>query len=306
MKYLVFGSGGFLGKALVSFLRKSGDEVVATSRENNADYKVDISNEASFQSLMNVGPIDVIINCASILPNAAASINDASFLKKLLDTNVIGGLNILNFGASIGVAKIINCSSLSVVNKPWPVPLTEEAIAKPGGRHIGYSVSKLAQELVMSEAAEHLNVSLLHLRLSALYGAGMAPEGLLPMLLSKAATNKKIQLWNATKNSFDFLLVRDAVKIIFLLSKRAEWKSQVINVASGEEIFLDKLMELILMESNSLSPIENGVTDSPISRAVIDNNRLLSLLPQEWKMTPLKEGIKEMVTYYKSIKECAT
>ncbi|MBD0279396.1 MAG: NAD-dependent epimerase/dehydratase family protein, partial [Flavisolibacter sp.] len=71
MKYIVFGAGGFLGKKLAGYLREQGDEVIAVVHKQPASYNVDITAADSFQSLNGITDASIVINCASLLPDAS-------------------------------------------------------------------------------------------------------------------------------------------------------------------------------------------------------------------------------------------
>jgi nucleoside-diphosphate-sugar epimerase len=302
MNYLVFGSNGFLGKRLVRYLQEKQEEVIGVSRTNNAPFNVDIARVDTFECLQQVSA-DVIINCASVLPNAKFAINDTGYLKNVLDTNVLGAINLLNFAASKGIKKVINSSTLSVIDKLWPVPLTEDANTYPGGRHVAYSASKLTQELVMNEVAKSHNIQLIHLRLSALYGANMVWQGILPLLIDKAMKGETITLTNADTTSFDFLHVSDLSKIIYQLSQLEAWEYSVINVAAGQELFLNHLAEMVIQQTSSHSSIENKNEDT-VSRSVVDISRLHKMLHQRFMPLPIEEGIKELITSYRTKNGC--
>jgi len=296
MAFIVFGSSGFLGKELVSFLKERGEKVITISRNNEADFKIDITESESFKAIKGVHEDDIIINCASLLPDATKAINDISFIKKLFDTNAIGGVNILNFASAAGIKKVINCSTLSVVNKPWPVPLSTTTTTYPGARHVGYASSKLAQELLMNEVANAGGISLLHLRLSSLYGPAMPWQGILPFLIDKMEKGEDVDLQNAEKNSFDFLHVTDLSRIIYHAAKRNNWEENILNVGSGEEIFLKDLAQTIKLSIGSKSEINNTENiDAILSRAVVDINPIKKLLHTDWQITPLNKGIEQLI-----------
>ncbi|MEP6465944.1 MAG: NAD-dependent epimerase/dehydratase family protein [Parafilimonas sp.] len=293
MKYIIFGAGGFLGKELVNYLQSENQEVIAVQKKDLL-YSVDITNAESFESLKHIEKVDIIINSVSILPNAALS-NDAFYLKNLFETNTIGAVNILHFAAAQKIKKIINCSTLAIINKPWPVPLKETDVNYPGGVHTGYAVSKLSQELLMNEISKQLSIELLHLRLSALYGVNMKWSGILPVLIEKLSNNEKVFLADAEKNSFDFLFTDDLVKIIKRLSDLEKWSYNTVNTASAEEIFLKKIADEIVAQTTSISEITYSETDSPASRSVINIDRLREMLNNDFYFTPLAEGIKKII-----------
>lgn len=274
MKYLIFGSGGFLGKKLFQFLTEAGEEVYGAKRTPGPmTFAVDISRPDQLDAI-DVLP-DIIINCASALPDGTQTFSNPEYLRTLFETNVIGSTNIMNWAASKGVRKIINCSTLVVVNKPWPVPLSERESTYPKGAHVGYSASKLSQELVMSSIAETFGIELLHVRISALYGPDMKGSGILQKLIKQATAHDTIQLTNGSNVSFDFLHVDDAVKVLFHLSKMRMWPDPIINLASGEEISLLKLTEIIChITGNPSEHIKNIDHTDLSSRAKVDTKLL--------------------------------
>lgn len=295
MNYLIFGAGGFVGKNLAAYLSAKRHKVYVVQRKEGNGFSVDVTSQVSFQVLNKINDVDIIINCASVLPDGKKGVNDADYLKLLFDTNVIGGINILNFAASKNIKRVLNCSTLSVVNKPWPVPLDEKSVAYPAGIHAGYCVSKLAQELLMNEAVKKAGIELLHLRLSSLYGWGMKWDGILPFLIEKAERGEKISVTNGKKVSFDFLQINDLVKIIEIISQLPDWPDKVLNTASGEEIFLSDLAQQVVQATCSSSQIEDISSDGVLSRAVIDTALLKKYVSNSISMTPLQKGIKELV-----------
>ncbi|MFD3003684.1 NAD-dependent epimerase/dehydratase family protein [Pontibacter toksunensis] len=274
MKYLVFGANGFLGSTLVRHLKQAGENIYSVKRTAaDGAFALDITRPEGFEAI-TILP-DVIVNCASALPDPTKSFSDRDYLRQLYETNVIGGTNIMNWAAAKGVRRVINCSTLVVVNKPWPVPLQETANTYPMGNHVGYSSSKLSQELVMRSIANVKGIQLLHLRISALYGPGMKDGGILTKLLKQASGKEKISLTNGNKVSFDFLHVEDAAKAIHHLAGMEEWKDNVINLASGEEITLMALAELLseLTESPKEN-ITNTDEEGFESRAMVETSLL--------------------------------
>jgi UDP-glucose 4-epimerase len=297
MKFLVFGAGGFLGSRLVEGLEGSGHEVTAVHRSGHQN-NVDIRRLEDFEKLSSIPVPDIIVNCASVLPGQP--LTDPSYLRSLFEVNVSGAANIMQFARARGIRRVINCSTLAVTGKPWPVPLTEKTWLPPSGPHAGYASSKLSQELVMNELAGQSGISLLHLRLSALYGPGMKWAGILPTLIDRAIKNDRIQLTNGGRVSFDFLWVDDLVKAIMAIAEKTEWSHGVVNAASGEETGLRSLAEMVVRASGSASEIENKEGDEAESRAVVDVT-LWKELTDNLRMTPLAKGIEILVEQKKRL-----
>lgn len=300
MKILIFGATGFVGKNLQNYLKQRGHQVISASRTGGtANIQVDVTNKGAFSTIDSVP--DVIVNCASVVPAKGRHSNDPFFLEDLFQTNVIGGANIANWAVEKEVGKLINCSTLVVVKKPWPTPLTEEDCQLPQGNHVGYSMSKLSQEQIMLECTNNSNTDVVHLRLSAVYGAEMEHQGIIFDLLGSARDNKDIYLNNAEKNFIDLIHVIDVCRGIELVAQ-SEMQSlpKKINLASGNEISILELAEIIKEKTFSSSKIFNKIDSSEVSRADIDISKFLALTSSDFEFLSIEKGIDDLLTNTKS------
>jgi UDP-glucose 4-epimerase len=292
MKVLIFGSNGFLGSSLCNLLEKNEVEFYTISRsDQKSNYNLDISDFNQFSQLP-LNFFDAIINCATILPGG--NFLDNEYLDKIFKTNILGSQNICKWiNAQQSVKKIINCSTLVVVNKPWPLQMSEDEVTYPTGNHVLYSSSKLTQELIFKTFADSMNISLCQIRFSALYGEKMNWGGVICDIIDQARKNKKIVLKNASKVTADFLYVDDAAKIIFsALQNNLEG---VINGASGKETSILELATIIKNSLNKNIEIENiEDQDFKENRSQINVNKLLTVI-QTNTFLDLEDGIKKVV-----------
>lgn len=292
MKVLIFGGNGFLGNSLTSILRKEGMECFSISRsDEKSNYNLDISNYEEFSKLPH-DYFDAVVNCATVLPGG--NYLDNEYLDKIYKTNILGTQNICKWiETQPSIKKIINCSTLVVVAKPWPLNLSEDAATYPSGNHVLYCSSKLMQELLFKTFAASKNISLSQIRFSALYGETMNWSGLICNLIDQARKYKKISLKNASKVSADFLHVDDASKIIAAtLNKSLEG---IINGASGKETSILKLAEIIAGQFDEAVEIENNEDDNfSEDRAVVSVGRLKQIIDTD-KFLDLQIGIQKMM-----------
>jgi UDP-glucose 4-epimerase len=259
MRVLIFGGNGFLGNSLTSLLKKEDYKCFTVSRSKTvSDYNLDVSKYEEFSNLP-LNFFDVIINCATVLPGGHYLDNE--YLEKIYKTNVLGTQNICKWiKEQYSIKKIINCSTLAVVAKPWPLYLSEKAITYPVGNHVLYCSSKLNQELIFKTFASLNDIILTQIRFSALYGEEMNRNGLICKLIDQAKNNKKICVTNASQVSSDFLYVEDASKII-LAAIRKDLKG-VVNGASGVESSILKIAKIISENSSEYIEIENEENES--------------------------------------------
>lgn len=282
MIFLIFGSTGFIGKNLMLFLKSQGEEVYGVSRSEAQDsFKVDIANKEDFAKI-NVKP-DVVVNCASALPINGNYSKDTEYLEELFLTNVIGGTNIANWAREKKVSKIINCSTLAVVGKPWPIEMDEEFYQLPSGFHVGYSMSKIAQERIMNNSIEGSDCCLLHLRLSAVYGLGMVEEGIIFQLLEKGLKNENVKLTNSRLVNVDLIHVNDVVRSIYKVSLATFNQTiESYNLASGREISIyDLSCKILSLVGSESSIIEKNDSEMKASKAKIKIEKLKKVIGED-------------------------
>lgn len=291
MKVIIFGDSGFVGKNLKKFLLSKNIETYGVSRTNSSsDLCIDICNYKIFENI-SFKP-DVVINCASVLPEKDA-LNNPLYIDRLFKVNVLGAINIANWAKEKKVRDVINLSTLVVTKKPWKINLKESDYQLPDGEHVAYCMSKISQEQLMAEILKNTSTHITNLRLSSIYGDNMKREGILYTLLNKALNNKNIELVNGDSTSFNFLNVSDLVKIISILIE-SNYKYEVFNIASDEEVSLRNLASLIIKIVGSSSNIVNVETERLPSLAKINIDRLLSVINEEFKFTTLNSGLKKL------------
>ncbi len=289
MKILIFGGEGFVGKSLKMLLERNNIEYLSVSR--SSEKTVDISNFEDFFKIKE-NYFDIVVNCATILPNGYYL--DSVYLNKILKTNIIGAQNICKWvQKQLRIKRIINCSTLVVANKPWPVDMNERYSNPPIGNHVLYSSSKLFQESIFETFGVLNDIEVINLRFSAIYGMEMPWSGILCSLIDKAVKNEKISLSNGDFVSFDFINVCDVSDII--LKFIFDGEKGIYNIASGEEIYLLELANLIIELSNSKSIIENSNQDNAVlNRSKIDISKLKKQFPTK-ELLSIEQGIRQLI-----------
>jgi UDP-glucose 4-epimerase len=292
MKVALLGGNGFLGRELYLQSKKTEVECYVISRGNtNSDFNVNISNYNDFEKLP-YNFFDIVINCATTLPGG--NYLDNKYLEKIYKTNILGTQNICKWiNEQSSIKKIINCSTLAVVGKPWSINLSEAEPTYPTGDHVLYSSSKLTQELLFKTFATSKNITLTQIRFSSLYGATMNWGGLICSLIEQSRNQKKMYLTNASKVSADFLHVSDASKII--LATIQNDVSGILNAASGIEtsvIELAKIINSFFEEHIEIQNVEKEKFNE--DRAVVNVSKLKQIIDIN-SFVDLKTGIKEMI-----------
>lgn len=293
MKVLIFGGNGLLGTELCKLFSEKGIAFDSVSRTGvNCKFHFDISHKKSFDTLI-VNHYDYVINCASVLPGG--NFLDAAYLEKIYQSNLLGTQNICAWLENQNsVKKLINCSTLVVNNKPWPVPLKETYCSMPIGRNVLYTASKLMQEAIFETFSQIYKFPLVQLRFSALYGPKMKWEGILCNFIESAKKHNKIEITNGSKVFADFLHVEDAARIVYSVLSPQE-ATGIINAASGKETSLVELANAVDAVLPTETVILNkDIEDFPMLRASVSVENLSQFInPDTFKKLSL--GLKEMI-----------
>jgi UDP-glucose 4-epimerase len=190
---LVVGGGGFIGGHLIRRLVESGASVSATSRPDAPRPRspgvvwVDSDLSSPDPTLSWPSRCDSIIYLAQSrhwrrFPEGADDV---------FKVNVGGVFRAAEYARRVGARRFVFASSGSVYPKSGQPALEGASIQVPGERAF-YPAAKLAAELLLGPYESLFAVIIL--RLFMPYGAGQAPEMLLPQLVGRVRADEPITL----------------------------------------------------------------------------------------------------------------
>jgi UDP-glucose 4-epimerase len=146
MRYLITGSSGHLGEALVRSYRAQGHEVIGLDVAASAftDVQASVADRATVQACMR--GVDAVLHTATLHKPHVATHSKAQFV----ETNISGTLVLLEEAVAAGVSRFIFTSTTSVFGDALRPPpgqpaawVTEALVPQP--RNI-YGVTKTAAE----------------------------------------------------------------------------------------------------------------------------------------------------------------
>lgn len=239
IKVLIFGSKGFIGSHLNSYLLNKGyivygaDVVVDYTSKNY--FLVDATN-ADFHNIFQNYEFDICINCsgAASVPD---SIENPSRDFELNSHNVFRMLTAIkeyNSGC-----KFLNLSSAAVYGNPESLPVKEKSKPNPVSP---YGYHKLYSEKICEEFYKFFDVPTCSLRIFSAYGEGLKKQ-LFWDLNKKTKENDVITLFGTGKETRDFIYIKDLVFLIELVCKKASFKGEAINAANGSEVSIEKVVK---------------------------------------------------------------
>jgi UDP-glucose 4-epimerase len=294
-KILLLGASGFLGGFLYQHFMREGYIVKSASRKGGvSDFQLDMADASAWKNI--VFEPDIIVNCATILPGG--NMKDQAYAERVFHTNFWGAYQLCQWvDTNPSVKYILNISSLAVVQKPWPAPLSENGPTYPTGPHVLYSLSKLNQEVILTSYPFKHQPKVVHARLSALFGEKMPWNGIVSHLIDKGLHKETMTLTNGDKVSFDLLYVKDAC--FYLTALIQNEVEGIVNVASGNEIFLlDLAQQIASIMDVDITILNEDKADVQQNRALIDINKLSYFCA--YKNTPLRQALSNTIEYRKA------
>jgi nucleoside-diphosphate-sugar epimerase len=250
VKALVTGGGGFIGSHLVERLLADGYEVrvldnFSTGRRENlidlGDAELVEGDIQSYERVHNaVGGCEVIFHQAA-LPSVPRSIQDPLTSNA---SNVIGTLNVLLAGRDAGVRRIVFASSSSVYGANQALPKSESLSPLPISP---YAVAKLACEGYCRSFWEVYGVETVSLRYFNVFGPRQDPlsqyAAVIPKFISALLSNRPPMVFGNGEQSRDFTYIENVVEANLLAVAAPEVAGEVLNIACGEQISINRLLE---------------------------------------------------------------
>lgn len=233
LKILLTGADGFIGKYLVSKLKKLGYDVTGISKR-----ECDITNKKVVKNLFKEKNFGIIFHLAAFTPQKLEEEKD---FENLFSVNVLGTLNLLETSLEKGVKKFIYSSSSSVYNRQdISIPAKEEYVSPENI----YGISKLAGENLCEIFRKKHKLKTISLRYSSVYGFGQKEGSVLPIFIEKALKDEDIVIFGKGERTQDFIYVEDVVEanIKSVFSKT----EGVFNIGSGKETSMIELAKTIL------------------------------------------------------------
>ena len=227
LKVAITGASGFVGANLIRYLDEK-HEVYSLTRSRNSwrvgnsfnTINFDIRNRDRVYEILKQLKPDLLIHCATF-----GGYHFEMGTREIVETNVIGSLNVINASASIPM--VINVGSSSEYGVKL-APMREEDISAPIS---DYAMSKALQTSLFRSIPNSIT-----LRLFSVFGYYEEKHRLIPYLLYSSIKDQKALLSNK-KNVRDFVFVEDVCRAFSLVIENFEKieKRSVFNIGSGEQ-----------------------------------------------------------------------
>jgi nucleoside-diphosphate-sugar epimerase len=278
MKVAILGAQGFIGSNIFSSLKIAGHAVTAFT-------KVSVDNTKDREV---VGEFDWILNFAG-KTSIPESFSDSVGVYK---QNIEIALSAMQMASSAG-AVLLNVSSYVYGVVPHP-PASEADPVKSSNPYMG---SKIAIERILTDLAEVLNVGLVTLRPSNIYGYGQQRGMLVSSLIQSAHEHNEVVV-NDPEPIRDYLYIADFSDLILsLVETGCRFAGETFNVGSGVPYSNFEVAELVreqfCIEAQVRSLNKRRTAD--ILDGSLNITKVQTALDWEPQYS-LAQGIKELVT----------
>ncbi len=320
MKILITGSEGFIGSHLVERLVRSGYQVNCFVQYNSfgnfgwidtldkqikKNVKIFQGDLRDLQTIKVASKgVKVILNLASLIGIPYSYISPKSYI----DTNVTGTMNVLQAAIDNQVEKVIHTSTSEVYGSAQYIPIDE---LHPIIGQSPYSASKIGADNIALSFYHSFNIPVTIIRPFNAYGPRQSLRAVIPTIISQLINNKsnlKIGSLNTTR---DFNYVQDLTYAFELSIKNEKSTGEIINIGSGFEISIKKLIkeiaQLMNKEVNIISDKKRvRPINSEVNRLLACNKKAKKILkwkPQHSGILGLRRGLLDTIDWFKNNNE---
>jgi len=308
-KFLVTGGAGFIGSNLAEELIKKGakvsilDNLITGFRENLEEIGGDfdfIEGDLNDAEKLNIAleGVDTVFHQAA-LPSVPRSVENP------LETHnacVNGTFNLLLKSKEKNVRRLIYAASSSAYGDQETLPKIETMIPKPLSP---YAAAKLMGEYYCQVFSRVYGLETLCLRYFNVFGPRQNPSsmysGVISRFIDSMMTGKTPVIYGDGEQSRDFTFIANVVDANIKAAQTKTGIGEIVNVANGERISLNELLEVIKKITGNFDVQTDYQTErkGDVKHSQADNTRALEWLKYK-KLCGLEEGLQQTINWWKT------
>jgi dTDP-glucose 4,6-dehydratase len=309
-KVLVTGAGGFIGSHLTERLVALGAKVKAFVRYNSRNdwglieilpshvkEKIevimgDLRDSETIGGVMK--DVDMVLHLGALIAIPYSYIHP----REVVETNIMGTLNILNAAKEYKIKRIIHTSTSEVYGTAQYVPIDEK---HPLQGQSPYSASKIGADKLAESFHRSYDLPITTLRPFNTYGPRQSARAVIPTIITQALAQDEVVLGSLWPTR-DLSYVDDVVEGFIKASESERSIGEVINIGSGLEISINDLANKIISLIGKkvrivLDPKRIRPPKSEVERLIADNSKAKELLDWEPKVS-LDEGLRRTIDWF--------
>lgn len=307
---LVTGAGGFIGSQLSERLVELGARVRAFVRYNSRNDRGLLElvppetlaqMEVLFGDLRDTHAVSRACQGVELVFHLGALISIPYSYRnprEVVETNVLGTLNVLMAAQQAGVRRVIHTSSSEVYGTARYTPIDEE---HPWQGQSPYSASKIAADRLAESFYRSFDLPVCILRPFNTYGPRQSARAVIPTIIVQALTADEVRLGDLTPRR-DLTYVADTVQGFIRMAEAGdEVLGKEINLGTDTEISIGELAQTIF---RVLGKTPRIVTDparlrpakSEVYRLWADSRKAREILGWSPQVS-LEEGLRRTIDW---------
>ena len=307
-KILVTGGAGFIGSNLAEELIEQGakvtiiDNFITGFRENLEEIKgdfdfieCDVNNESKLKQIIE--KTEIVFHQAAP-PSVPRSIENPS---ETHEACVNGTFNLLLKSKEAGVRRFIYAASSSAYGNQEILPKEETMLPEPLSP---YAAAKLMGEYYCQVFNNVYGLETFCLRYFNVFGPRQNPSsqysGVISRFVDALMSNKTPIIYGDGETSRDFTYIDNVVNANIKASETPEGAGKVINVANGDRITLNELLEMLkkITDRVDIQAEYQPERSGDVKHSQADNQRAVNYLGYE-KLVGLEEGLRNTINWWK-------
>ena len=310
-RVLVTGAGGFIASHLVERLVSEGAQVRAFVRYNSRN-EVGFLRELSREIFSQLEIIHGDLRDVEAIRSASRNVDTMFHLGALIaipysylhpyeviETNIMGTLNVLTAARDLEVRRVVHTSTSEVYGTARYTPIDE---AHPLQGQSPYSASKIGADKIAESFYRAFDVPVVTLRPFNTYGPRQSARAVIPTIITQALTKNEVHLGSLDPWR-DFTFVTDTTDGFIRIAEAENILGQEINIGNSSAITIGDLAEKIfaiigknvkiITESQRLRPKKSEVLKLHAS-----NQKAQDLIGWKPKVS-LDQGLRTTIEWIK-------
>ncbi|MBK8430846.1 MAG: SDR family NAD(P)-dependent oxidoreductase [Chloroflexi bacterium] len=308
-KVLVTGAGGFIGSNLVEQLASQGAEVTAFLRYNSRNdigmlryseprlrpqirfYFGELADHAAVREAMKGQ--EIVFHLAALIGIPYSYVHP----HHVVNTNVVGTLNVLQAANDLGTPRVIHTSTSEVYGTALYAPIDEK---HPLQGQSPYSASKIGADKLAESFYLSFGTPVTTVRPFNTYGPRQSARAVIPTIITQALTGDVIKLGSLTPTR-DFNYVGDTAAGFMAAAATEATLGEVVNLGTGKEISIGDLVQVVqeLLGREYQIVTEDARTrpeKSEVLRLIADNRKAHDLMGWSPQVS-IREGLQRTIDW---------
>jgi nucleoside-diphosphate-sugar epimerase len=305
--YLVTGGAGFIGSHLAEELARRGERVrvadsFITGKRENLKHITGVELiEGDLADLAvarrAVAGVDYVLHQAAI-PSVPRSVKDPITSNR---ANIDASLNVLVAARDAGVRRVVYAGSSSAYGNTPTLPKVETMGTAPLSP---YALQKLVAEQYCQMFTRLYGLETVTIRYFNVFGPRQDPSspysGVISLFIRAMVEGRQPTIYGDGEQTRDFTYVANVVDGVLRACTAPEASGEVINVATGGRISLNRLFETLkTLTGADVSPIYSDPRAGDVRDSQADISKARRLLGYQ-PLVALDQGLEQTVAWFRT------